>query len=414
MLTVDIVKPFEIGCGKYYVDNATKRKLFTSENVTFIKPLVAEKKTIQLLLKPKPKPLLMQEEKEEKENKSGWVKTRKSKWIQDKNESDIRTFFSREKIPLLPLSALSAFDLDSCTRYFSFERQDPSGDLQLINKRQRSPWWFKERLCTLTGSKLVNAMGLFDFDSFLKTWYETYDGTNLILDDMTKSQCGDEITKGEECMAWGTFHEIDALATLVHHLAVENDLEFYETTLTRISLPKYLVDLIKVTLKKEFNHDWKDEIDDEIWSNAFKSSPDCSGKECRTGNVFVAELKCAYGLRFPKTYAEIPYYYYPQVQFHMLTNPKAEYAYFLSWSPTRSKIWRVERDTQFWKIAIPALCYFHKMGLDKVPPSSLMDSRIGKDVKEYCKEQSENCIYIGEFDSIFAKREPTVPSPSLI
>ena len=292
------------------------------------------------------------------------------------------------------------FNLDNCTRYYSFERQDPTG--QLCKKRQRSDLWRKERLKTITGSKLVNLIPMFEWAKFIKVWYETYQETNPIIQELQSLESVCEKEKSEECMAWGTYHEIDALATFIYHLGDKLDLEFSETTLTRIPLSHSLLSIIKNTLKREFNYTWENGKDDEIWSRAFKVSPDLSGRERITNNNFVAEFKCAYGLRMPRVYDGVPYYYYPQAQYHMLTRSDIEYCYFVSWSPKQTRIWRIERDNVFWNYTMPLLAYFHKLGLDGQVPISVMNETICRQVKDYCKEQVETCTLIGDFTSVYS------------
>lgn len=430
---------FEIGCGKYFVaPPRTKRKLEAEMNFL---PLVDEKDekekdwkkdkkekkeekkvkcTEQLqqtliLTSLGGKPTLGSESKllastEKKKKKlTDWTPTPKSRWLEQKIEADIREFFSREKLPLLSTNKHALqFNLEECPRYYSFERQDPDGKLGLLAKRQRTPWWFDERKNSMTGSKIVKALNFFDIDSMEKTWYETYDPDNPVYLDMLAYDAENEqqAAKEAECMEWGTHNEPNALATLIYHLGVKYDLEFYETTLTPIPITgeqRFLMEIIKKTLKTEFNYDWV-EGDEKIWAKFAKSTPDISGKECRTGILFASELKCAYGLRLPKVYNEIPYYYYLQLQFHMLTNPKIEYGHLVSWSPKTTRIWRVEKDLQACKMALPALVFFHKMGLDKTPPSSTIDDKLIKKIKDYCREQVENAIFLGEFPSVYASK----------
>lgn len=402
----DIVEPFEIGCGKFYVSQHVTCLVKRKFEVKFIEPLPNIQLSQSVIGKNGQVEIMAKEEKYQ--SKSDWTKKRDSKWLQDKKDSDKRLFFQRDKVEMIPLkiSQEKVYDLNACVRYHSFERQDSiDGKSNLVNKRQRSEWWFKERLKTITGSKLVSVIGMFDYDSFLRTWYESYDDKHAVLQDMNHAKEQDRVDneKTMECMEWGTNHEIDGLATLIHHLGDKYNLEFCETTLSNIHPSMQHFEIIKKTLKDHLNYEWKDGIDDEVFKNAFKSSPDASGKECISNEPFVVEIKCAYGIRSPKTYTEFPYYYYPQVQFHLLTNKKAEYAYFVSWSPTLTKIWRVDRDNQFWRITMPCLAYFHKLGMNNTPPASLINNKLNKEIKEYCKEQAENCIFIGEFDSIYSQ-----------
>lgn len=323
-------------------------------------------------------------------------------------------------------------DLNNHSRYLSFEKQqeiimidnlqnkslavgnknlnliDCTNDnktIKLIDMRQRSPWWFKEREKKVTGSKLTNIFGFWGLSKFWTTWFDCYDPDNPILKEIISSyaESDREIAKGKECMAWGTFHENDGLATVIHHLGNKNNLIFYEITLTTIRWSVAHLNLIKTYLLQDFNHVWTDGVDDHIWQNAFcADSPDFIGYECISNDVFAGEIKCAYGLRDPKTYERgIPYWYYAQSQLHMLVRPDIQYCFFVSWSPTRTKIWRINKDLNFWTLALRPLVYFHKCGLDKKPPRSLIQPC--KKLIDYCELQCQSALFLGEFKSCFSK-----------
>jgi hypothetical protein len=305
----------------------------------------------------------------------------------------------------------------------------------LVNLRQRSDWWFEQRINRVTGSKLTNIFGFWDLARLWITWFQTYDPNNKILEEVIKSQDESERerAKSQECMAWGTDHEDDGIATALHYLSLEGkqrkvQVNIYETTITPIKWSAQHLQKIKEYLLKDFKYIWQDGHDDEIWQNAFVAdTPDFLGYEIdlnlnldsddliendnhnknrNKNNIiyFAGEVKCAYGLRHPKIYENVPYWYYAQAQLHMLVRPDIEFCYFISWSPTKTRIWKINKDITFWDLALRPMVYFHKFYLDKKPPKSFVDSRFCEKLKEYCKIRCEMAILIGEFPSCFAKK----------
>jgi hypothetical protein len=61
------------------------------------------------------------------------------------------------------------------SRFRSLRAQDPDGSRGLYERRQRGPRWLTERLGHLTGSRLLEACGLFGLDKMRQIYFEVYD-----------------------------------------------------------------------------------------------------------------------------------------------------------------------------------------------------------------------------------------------
>lgn len=458
---------FRIGCGRFYEKKSNqqnKRKLPTSfDGINVVRNDAKSKSDVKA---------------NSKVNNNEVKKP--NTWIKYKKSTDLKEFLSRPPIPLTPPTHEGAIivDLSQAANYFPFEKQDtkrlaryklnsnltPSlkssinniDDVKLgvnpndaVNTtvngfdhlRQRGEWWFNQRLKTLTGSKLVNILGLFGFEEHLKTWHDTYDDDvkkkqdEQLAEKLTPEQANNKL-RGDESMAWGTFNEANALATVVKNFP---NINFYETTIQPIEwINQSYIEVIKKTLKQSYNHQWDEVKDGALWRHFAKSTPDAEAEECisndgdntnvnSTGDAkingkvkclspdqFPFEFKCSYGLRCPKLWEEVAWYYYAQVQYHILTNPKSKFCYIVSWTPLKTRIWRINRDTGFWNMALPLLVHFHKAGLDNRPPQSLPDPKLSNAIKDYCKSKSESAIFIGEYESCFAKRIMTAPYDPII
>ncbi len=435
-----------------------------------------------------------------------------------KSKVDVRRFFLAKPIPLGVPKGAKTIDLQNHPRYYSFERQMATGKYGGFAKgvtppftpakgvappftpaeivaspssissleqagveggatplaatpsgttsppltpdqiRQRGTLWFKWRMKTVTGSKLIDIVCPFQRLAHVKTWYETYQPDSPILAALIASVPELEKKRDQERMAWGTYHEEDSLATIVHELGDKLDLDFFETTLSKIGgLPppaprapareekwnrveeekdrngqeekidngqdnltpeqrrmvgwskRFFGGIIARILKEEFGHEWIDGVDDLIWSEAFKSSPDFAASERKTGYRILGEIKDPYGDRSPHLYPGVPYYYYLQLQHHLATDMAAVWAMFVCWTPGGYVAMRVERDTSFYKMILPSLIRFHWSGLQGKVPNPLPRNRFSMDVIKYCEEAVANCIEIARGDSCYSLRGGVPP-----
>jgi hypothetical protein len=198
------------------------------------------------------------------------------------DKGDVAVVSEEKKLaPTYPSSTLF-FDLSACDRYHSLERQDadqckeesdgkrPSHAGKFIwwrTRRQRGEWWRREReyFRGLSGSKLIAALLLFPPAEgkkpveYLINWYKTYlpDSKELILlQDLKDSS--EETSVGQECMDWGTFHEIDGLASFLHHLGNVLDVDIYETTLSPVQLsPDLIKEVLIGEVERVTNRKWR-------------------------------------------------------------------------------------------------------------------------------------------------------------
>jgi len=89
-------------------------------------------------------------------------------------------FYSRPPVqmtrPVVGTPRCILYELASRTsRFRSLRDQDPDGSLGLYERRQRGPTWHKERLGHLTGSRLLEACGLFGLEKMRQVYFEVYD-----------------------------------------------------------------------------------------------------------------------------------------------------------------------------------------------------------------------------------------------
>jgi hypothetical protein len=368
------------------------------------------------------------DEKSVKKQKFDFLKPRSKSgggfWA-NKQEDDLVTFLSRKPLPLEDAKQILVsrkdnppviVNLSEHPRYHSLERQDfdNNKETQWRKRRQRTAWWHSARVLCLSGSRLTDAINMFDGIKFFETWFKTYDPENKMLAEIAASVDAKMQEKSNETMAWGTYHEIDATATFVHHLGETLNFDFFETTLSPVKLPKAAVDNIlkPCVWKQREEKTWTDK-DDEIWINNFlKDSPDGVGRDRKTGKFFMVEFKCPYGLRLPIAYDKCKYYQYPQKQLHMVADmmvqfrlaktPEIDFCYLCSWAPDVTRVFKVNRDPEFWKIILPLLVDYHMSGLKKKLPKDTPPPKVTEAITAYCKKQSEKGKLVGKFPSCWS------------
>lgn len=296
-----------------------------------------------------------------------------------------KEFFSRDKHSLVVPQGAPTFDLLKS----GFRTLDTQGS-DFIEKRQRTPWWFQARKNKLTGSKIANAMGFFGLDGLIKCLYETYDyGAKMKQDEK-------EEIKMRECMAWGSCHEIDALASVVKHFTEKYNATFEECILTPAT--------IRPEIQKIMEHSWT-KILGQKWTPKWKTefnqflatSPDIKGYYLH-GLRMVWELKCKYGTRQPGVYDHVPWYYITQCQLHMLAE-KTDGCHFACWSPEETRVWYVKYMLPFWEEGMVLLMHFHYLGLNRIVPTELFDEARTERVKKLCKGQH---LYLGSIPSVYS------------
>lgn len=350
-----------------------------------------------------------------------------------KKQNDVYTFYARQPLPLEDAQQIvksrstsppTIVDLSEHGRYYSLERQDfenaksaKPGDtvIEWRKRRQRTAWWHTARVLCLSGSRLTNAINMFDEMQYFETWLKTYDPENKFLAEIEASVDAKTRDKSNETMAWGTYHEIDAMATFIHHLGEKLNFDVFEATLTQVKLPKDAIEnvLKPCVLKKRQDQKWTDK-DDEIWvKNFLKDSPDGIGRDRKTGEFFMIEFKCPYGLRQPIAYEKCKYYQYPQKQLHMVTDlsvqfrlaqtPELKYCYLVSWAPDVTRVFKVQRNPSFWKEILPILVDFHSSGLEKKLPSEPPKKAMTDTITAYCKKYSAESKFIGSFPSCWSR-----------
>lgn len=381
-------------------------------------------------------------------------------------------FFARRSLALeVPVGCRVVDLLAPHSRYWSLERQDPSG--QLRQRRQRTARWMRERRRHITGSNLVKALGLCGLASLLECFWDTYydDVADADAQDneyaprdadaqdgpvLTKQSCessgsngsskpdepakdaGAQVrsrslvdgpnsnaldaaaqrsftdvdlvpvrddeqnqqrqTQKRECMAWGTYHEVDGVATFLHCWGEDLDIVLYETT----SMPVPLDADLLAAARQAWLDLFHEAVDDAVLHDMLRDSPDGIGVE-RSGREFALEVKSSYGLRDPKPYKTFQWYHVLQCQLHMRTKPSIAHCYLVAWSPRTTKLWKIKRDDTIWQTALPLLVFFHKRGLDRQPPTALLDERRANQLIYLCRKRSAEAEYIGQRPSVYSK-----------
>jgi hypothetical protein len=309
----------------------------------------------------------------------------KLNFVEKMNKRSMREFFKGKKHSLVVPQSAPTFDLLK-SGYRTLDTQDP----RLLQKRQRTPWWFNARYHKLTGSKLANAMGFFGLDGLIKVLYETYDYGKKVEEDEK------EEIKKQECMAWGSCHEIDALATIVKHFSKKYGATFEECILTPATLRPEIQKIVDNAWTEILGQKWTPEWR-AIFNNFLATSPDIKGFYLH-GLRMVWELKCKYGPRVPGVYDHVPWYYIPQCQLHMLAE-ETDGCHFGAWSPTETRLWYVKYSLQFWEEAMPLLMHFHYLGLNRIVPTTLFDEPRTKRAIKFCKQDQ---LYLGSIPSVYS------------
>lgn len=273
--------------------------------------------------------------------------------------------------------------------YIDFDDiRHPQPELKVL--RQREAKWFDERKNRLTASKLPQILGF--FNGFLKSFDSTYNDKEDKFDALQ-----------QERMDWGTQNELNGLATfykfVLEHANEKQEPKLYETTIANIKWSESQQNLILKTLKTldpsitELTEDWK---------KFLLATPDgllrFKKSEEQIEQTWV-EIKCPYGMRRPKLYDNVPWYYFPQLQLQlMIDRPITNFLYFVCWTPTRTRIWKVYKDFSVWNLILPRLVEVHYCGINKKMPKPDRD-RVKK-IIAHCKRQVEDSTeLLDEIDS---------------
>ncbi len=415
------------GCLRYLTEDDLKRicamtrlELFCREKIG----LFYSRSAIPLGL---PAPSVLAENKIEVVNMATHPRY-KSLDEQEMHNRELRT----AELALLPQTATQEDDL---------ARRFPVG---LVKTRQHGAWWFETRKRRPTGSKQANIIGMFGFKSVLTCWVETYDPQNMELQKtkaIEREQFPGEEERSKEKMAWGSDHEIDGTATIVHRMGDAFNLTYYETTLSPITLDKELMDLVRATLLSLPEplkvSEWNDELERE-WQQVLMSSPDgdvvltmsrefleslelhryrahANAADEGDNDCIVAdrplrckvEIKCPYGERDPNgsLWSKFKYYYYSQCQYHLLTDPASAFCLAGCWTPAVTRLWIILRNRAYWRLALPFVVYFHRCGQLGVAPSEDFYNKRERDtqtLKAMCDEGVTEAIHLADYASVFS------------
>lgn len=176
---------------------------------------------------------------------------------------------------------------------------------------QRSPEWFAERKGKLTASMFGQAAGLGP-GSRQQAW---------------RRLMGLEVFHGNEATDWGEKHEPIAL-------------EAY-----RVAYPSSLVG--EVGFVRHPDMDW------------LGGSPDFL-----IADEAVGEIKCPFN---QQVYESVPHYYMAQVQGQLeVTN--RQWAHFVCWTPTRMRVWQINRSPEYWDWLHLRLADFWSWAVAQVEP----------------------------------------------
>ena len=118
-------------------------------------------------------------------------------------------------------------------------------------------------------------------------------------------------------------------------------------------------------------------------------SPD--GFISESGILVPVEAKC------PRmVHAEIPLHYYDQVQ-TQVECCDVPYGYFISWEGDRQRVWRVERDDEWWTLNRPLLESFYRdyVEADLEPPKAPRRSKCLVDIQRNAERNSMRARIMG-------------------
>lgn len=177
---------------------------------------------------------------------------------------------------------------------------------------QRTPEWWARRSNRLSGSKLSELL-------FMST-PEQMEAYREIIIGVRPREPLDEI--GMQRVQWGVENEPNACATALHHLPS--------------------IRVWEVGFEQHPTHNW------------FGSSPD-GVVHCPDRGYGAMEIKCstkhnAKGLNVP--HQGVPFYYIPQLHAEMRCLPiePCNWTLFVSWSSTKTKIYIVEFDEEYFAL----------------------------------------------------------------
>ena len=179
---------------------------------------------------------------------------------------------------------------------------------------QRTPGWWERRKHKVSGSKLANML-------FINNPKELAEYRLQVLGDLPRPPLDAEARKR---VKFGVDHEIDACATLLHHVP---DMKAWDVGFEIGAI------------------DWFGSSPDGMahWPDRFPANPwgvieiKCSTKTNRRGDSV--------------PHSGVPAYYMPQLHAEMACMPteqRCRWAVFVSWSMTKTKIYVVHFDDHYW------------------------------------------------------------------
>lgn len=329
-----------------------------------------------------------------------------------KKDRDMQEFKSRFKIdPYIPKLDEEWFegqlvDMINNDRYHITEESD----WQTAFKKQRSAFWYQNRKGKITGSKTTSVVMSFGERDRKICYYETFDDQNPELARLKSEESQEEKERSQEFMGWGTFNEIQAHATILRHLGASWNIEISECILSTINPPPYFVQAFRESFKRLFNIEFGSDQELKQWIiTAYADSPDGKLFYRNTNTFCMIEIKTPNGNRCPVPYEKVKYYYYLQMQLHLLTleeqyHTKDLFCLFVSWSPTITRIFKVMYDPLVWKLSMDLFVEFLYYGhFAKKCPEKAMNPDLVEFVDYYIKNASErNSEIVGEYPSCFS------------
>ena len=193
----------------------------------------------------------------------------------------------------------------------------PEALLKFDKTPQRTDGWWRRRSNKVSGSKLANLLFLDKLEDLIQYRLE-------VIGERPRTPLDAEAMVR---VKFGVDHEPDAGATLLHHLP---DIHAWE-----------------VGFEFHPEHKWFGSSPDGVvyWPSRFPNDP--------WGTL---EIKCctktnASGKSVP--HAGVPYYYMPQLHAEMMCMPfprRCNWSVFVSWSMTKSKVYIVKFDEEYWKL----------------------------------------------------------------
>lgn len=303
-----------------------------------------------------------------------------------------REHLSRSIIPLEVGS--EQLDLKESLIY----RRLPDFAPELIPFRQRGEGWFAARAKKVNFSAFSNIIGWFGQEGALRAQVSAHELKSK--KEIEEDEISLEI--GKENMAFGSFHEIDGVATLIKFLGRwDCSLILRETVSMEMNLSQSVIDSLASAFAAKYKRRWT-ASEEGFFLSMCRSSPDGVIVDKSGKVLYAVELKSPHGRRKPEPYTKVPYYYIPQciAEADVLG---ATGTLFMAWGPETSNLWFIPACPDFLEQAIPLLFEWQDEGRHGRYQSKF-PVRQAAELLDYAKALATGARLIAVLPSVYSKQ----------